>query len=187
MSSFGDRYIERAIESLRSINSAEVDAVCAALAAAYDAEALILIAGNGGSAAIASHFACDLAKAAQGRRRIRAVSLTDNVPLLTMWANDAGYDRIFAEQVLSLGRPGDALLVVSGSGNSANVIAALEAAADRSMIRLALLGFDGGRAKERVDACIHVRSSDYGQIEDAHSMLTHLLTERLAAHAARQV
>lgn len=179
------RYIERTAACLSSIAATEVESVYDAIAAARDSGALILMAGNGGSAAIASHFACDLAKVGHSARAFRAIALTDNVPLLTMWANDAGYERVFAEQVWALGRRGDALLVVSGSGNSPNVLAALDAAAEIGMTRLALLGFDGGRAKARVDACVHVRSTDYGQIEVAHSMITHLLTERLATQAAR--
>lgn len=185
------RYVEAAIDCLRGVSHEEIENVATILRETFEADAQILIAGNGGSASISSHLACDLSKTTLARShdrtrpRVRAIALTDNVPLLTAWANDVRYEIVFAEQVRTLARHGDTLLVISGSGNSPNILAALEAARESGLRRVALLGFDGGRAKALVDSYVHVRSSDYGHVEIAHSMIAHLLTSWLATHVAR--
>lgn len=172
---------------LGGISLAEIEAVALSIGDAFDRDAQILVAGNGGSAGIASHFACDLAKTTLGRdvgsasRRVRAIALTDNVPLITAWANDVRYEAVFAEQVRGISRPGDALVVISGSGSSPNILAALDAARDLGLRRVGLFGFDGGRARDDVDASVIVRSSDYGYVEIAHTMIAHLITDWLGA------
>lgn len=184
------RYIAEASDLLTGISVDEIAGVAHVIADTFHRDGLILLAGNGGSAALASHFAVDLSKSTLGRppderrRRLRAIGLTDNVPLLTAWANDEGYDVVFSEQVKSLARTGDTLLVVTASGNSPNVIRALETARDRGMRRIGLLGFDGGRAKGLVDACVHVRSRDYGMVEVAHGLVAHLITDWLCERAS---
>src|SRR5215208_3831810 len=106
---------------------------------------VVFVVGNGGSAATASHFACDLSKGTRrdGPPTFHVVSLADNVPLLTAWANDSGYDRVFAEQLAPLARPGDVLVVISASGNSPNVIAAVETARSCGMSVVGLTGRSG--------------------------------------------
>lgn len=176
---------------LRSISLEEVERVTALIHDAFVRDAQILLAGNGGSAALASHFACDLAKTALGPRpeaaprRIRAVAITDNVPLITAWANDVHYESIFSEQVRALGRPADLLIAISASGSSPNIIAALIAAGETGMQRVGLLGFDGGLAKGLVEAHVLASSHDYGHVEIAHSMITHLIAQQLRERLAR--
>jgi D-sedoheptulose 7-phosphate isomerase len=148
----------------------------------------VLVAGNGGSASTASHLACDLGKTVLGANptarasRFRVVSLADNVAVLTAWANDEGYETVFAEQVKMLGRPGDVLIVISASGNSPNIIAAVHAAHERGLETIGLLGYDGGAAKHLVDDAIVIACHDYGHVESAHLVLGHLLTEWFKLH-----
>jgi D-sedoheptulose 7-phosphate isomerase len=135
--------------------------------------------GNGGSASTASHMAADLAKNTIERnmRRFRILSLNDNTALLTALANDLGYDQVFSEQLKNFIRAGDLLIVISGSGNSPNVIAAIECARERSAEVAAILGFDGGRAAELADISIVVGSHHYGIVEDVHLVINHVLVD----------
>jgi D-sedoheptulose 7-phosphate isomerase len=134
--------------------------------------------GNGGSAATASHFVCDLVKTARGAGMapMRAFALVDNVPLLTAWANDCAYERSFAEQILALVEPGDIVVVISASGNSPNVVAALAAASTCGARTIGLLGFDGGAVRDLVDVAVHIPCDDYGLVEDAHAAIAHAMT-----------
>jgi D-sedoheptulose 7-phosphate isomerase len=143
----------------------------------------IFLAGNGGSAATASHAVCDLNKTVLGPQpstsssvRFRAMSLSDNIPSITAIANDLSYDYIFSEQLKNYSHPGDLLIVITGSGNSTNIIRALETAKDLKLETAGLLGFDGGLALSMLDYPVLVPSKDYGVIEDTHSMIFHLIT-----------
>lgn len=148
---------------------------------------VVFVVGNGGSAATASHFACDLSKGTRrgGPPTFHVVSLTDNVPLLTAWANDSGYDRVFSEQLETLARPGDFLVAISASGNSPNVLAAIETARSRGMAVVGLTGRSGGRLTHLVDVAVNVPSDRIEIVEDAHLIVAHSLCvaarERLAA------
>jgi D-sedoheptulose 7-phosphate isomerase len=146
---------------------------------AYTDGKQVFTVGNGGSASTASHMAADLAKNTidPNMRRFRIMSLNDNIPMLTALSNDLGYENVFAEQLQNLIQPGDVLIVLSGSGNSPNVIKAMEYARSQSAEVAALLGFGGGRAAELADISILVDSSDYGVVEDAHLVLNHILVE----------
>ncbi len=137
----------------------------------------VFILGNGGSAATASHFACDLGKGTlmPGLPRFRVLALTDNMPLFSALANDYGYDHVFSEQLKSLVRPGDVVIGISGSGNSANVLTAIQAAHEARAITVGFVGFDGGALKGMVDKTIHVRSECMEQVEDMHLVLEHLI------------
>jgi D-sedoheptulose 7-phosphate isomerase len=134
--------------------------------------------GNGGSAATASHLINDLTKTCRvpGYAPLRAFALHDNVACLTAWANDAGYDSVFAEQLATLCEPGDVVIAISASGNSPNIINGLIAGAECGASTIALVGFDGGRAKQLADVVIHVDARSYGLVEDAHSAIGHALT-----------
>src|SRR3954465_6217052 len=118
----------------------------------------VFVVGNGGSAATASHFACDLAKGTRtpGVPPFRVVPLTDNVPLLTAWANDTSYDRVFAEQLATLVRPGDVVVAISASGNSENVLAATRVARQLGATTIALTGQSGGRLGRLAELTIRV-------------------------------
>lgn len=172
---------------IQAIDPGAVARTAQALAEVGARGATIFIAGNGGSASTASHLALDLQKAgrAPGGRGTRAVALTDSVPLLTAWANDADYDRVFSEQLEVLAAPGDALVVISVSGSSRNLIAALDTARALGMVTVGLLGENGGKAAEMVDHAVIVRSGDYGWVESAHVVLHHILTYTLR-DAARE-
>ena len=182
---FIEKYVGFFAKALGDLSPEDIDAVVAVLLDAYDRNARIFIAGNGGSASLASHLACDLEKTASGpqprlvRRRLRAISLNDNMATFSAWANDEGYRWVFAEQLRSHAEPGDLLIVISASGNSPNVVAALEAATELGVGSVALLGFDGGRALELADHALHVGVSDYGIVEGVHGVLTHVLTASL--------
>lgn len=141
----------------------------------------VFIMGNGGSAATASHFACDLGKGTlmPGRPRFRVIALTDNMPLFSALANDFGYDRVFVEQLASLVQPGDVVIGISGSGNSPNVLNAILFARQVGATTIGLTGFDGGRLKELVDVCILVPNYCMEQVEDLHLMLEHLISSQL--------
>ena len=148
---------------------------------------VVFVIGNGGSAATASHFACDLSKGTRrdGPPTFHVVSLTDNVPLLTAWANDSGYDRVFSEQLTALARPGDLLVAISASGNSPNVVAAVDAARSCGMSVISLSGRSGGRLAHLVDVLVNVPSDTIEVVEDAHLIVAHSLCvavrERLAS------
>ena len=152
----------------------------------------VFLVGNGGSAATASHFACDLAKGTRtdGLAAFRVVALTDNVPLLTAWANDTSYEQVFAEQLATLVDAGDVVVAISASGDSPNVLAAAEVARRAGATTVALTGRSGGRLGRRADLTIRVPAGPIEQVEDAHLAVAHsvcvALRQRLRAEAAAQ-
>jgi D-sedoheptulose 7-phosphate isomerase len=154
-----------------------IDEVAEELLNRYQQGRGIYLFGNGGSAALASHFACDLAKGTlvdgNPRRRFRVVALTDNIPLITAWANDSSYEEIFAGQLQNLVSPGDVAFAISGSGNSPNVLAGLEAARAAGGITMGLTGFQGGKMRALCDYCVVVPSNNMQIIEDFHLGIAH--------------
>src|SRR5256885_2124966 len=141
----------------------------------------IFIMGNGGSAATASHFALDLAKNTimPGAPRLKAISLTDHVPFITAWSNDTAYEHIFAEQLTNMIEPGDVVIGISASGNSANVINALNLAKQTRAATIGLLGAKGGKIKDLVDAYVLAPGRNIEQEEDAHMILAHVITRHM--------
>ena len=139
----------------------------------------IFIVGNGGSAATASHMANDLllGSAKYGGRGLRVQALTDNIPALTATANDVDYSEVFSTQLKVLADPNDVLIVISVSGNSKNIIRAIEVAKDLGLKSVGFLGADGGSAEKIVDISILISSNDYGPVESIHLVLDHLTTE----------
>jgi len=165
---------------IASVDAPHVAAAVRALIEVRAAGGTIFVAGNGGSASTASHFALDLQKWARtDGRGTRAISLSDSIGLITAWANDADFDRVFAEQLTTLAAPGDAFVVFSVSGSSLNLLQALEVARERQLVTVGVLGRDGGRALSLVDHAIVVNSDDYGWVESAHLVLEHVLTNAL--------
>jgi D-sedoheptulose 7-phosphate isomerase len=162
---------------LARVDHAIVDRMVDVIWRGYEQGRTLFAFGNGGSAALASHFACDIGKGtiAGKRKRLKTVALTDNVALITAWANDKAYDTIFAEQLESLADKGDIVLAISGSGNSPNVIRGLEAARRLGAETLVLTGFEGGRARPLADICLVVPSDSMQLIEDAHLCATHAI------------
>ncbi|KPL79082.1 hypothetical protein ADN00_04210 [Ornatilinea apprima] len=138
----------------------------------------LFVFGNGGSAATASHMVCDMGKNTRGtaKPRLKIIGLNDNMPTFSAYANDEGYDRVFAEQILSLGNPGDMVLAISGSGNSPNVLEGIKAAKEKGLFTIGWSGFDGGKLKDMVDLALVVPVHDMEQVEDVHMILDHLTT-----------
>jgi D-sedoheptulose 7-phosphate isomerase len=143
----------------------------------------VFICGNGGSAATATHFGCDLAKRpiVSGQPRFRVMALTDNNAIMTAISNDIGYDVVFSEQLIPLVRPNDILIGISGSGNSRNVLNAVQVAREAGAITIGFCGYDGGKLKNMVDLPVHVPSNVMAMVEDVHLMLEHAICERLLA------
>ena len=143
----------------------------------------VFIIGNGGSAATASHFALDLAKNTIMPQvpRLKAISLTDHVPLITAWSNDTAYEHIFSEQLANLIEPGDVVIGISASGNSPNIINALLLAQQSRACTIGLLGATGGRIKDIVDAYVLAPGQNIEQEEDAHLIIAHVITRHMRA------
>ncbi len=137
----------------------------------------IFTVGNGGSAAAASHMVCDFGKNTRedGKNRLRAICLNDNIPSIMAYANDEGYEVIFSEQLLALGKPGDILIAISGSGNSANILKVIETARKMQIKVIGLTGFQGGKMKTQCDICLVVPSDSMEMIEDVHLIINHIL------------
>ena len=151
-------YLKLVGEMLTRLPLAEIGRVIELLRTARIEGRRIFVMGNGGSAAMASHFACDLGKGTvtEGLPRFRVMSLNDNSPLLTAYGNDFGYETVFAEPLLSLAEPGDIAIAISSSGNSANVLRAMEVARQRGLTTVGITGFAGGRLRELTDLCVIV-------------------------------
>lgn len=145
----------------------------------------VFVMGNGGSASTATHFACDLQKntRCEGLPDLRAISLTDNFALISALANDEGYDMVFSQQLASLIHPRDIVIAISASGNSANVVKAIELAKSHGAITIGFTGFDGGRLGALVDIHIHIPSDIIQHVEDIHLMLSHLICKTLTEKA----
>ncbi|HWO42616.1 MAG TPA: SIS domain-containing protein [Candidatus Eisenbacteria bacterium] len=184
---FAAEFLGEFLELLRQLDLDALERVFQALRHARERQAMIYLAGNGGSAATASHWANDLAKSSlSGRLPIRVISLADNVSWLTALANDEGYEHCFSRQLETFARPGDVLVVISASGNSRNLIQAVEVARARGLTTMALLGFDGGELKHLVDLSLLLptRVGAYGIVESAHALVCHLLAACLAGDRA---
>jgi D-sedoheptulose 7-phosphate isomerase len=138
----------------------------------------IFIFGNGGSASTASHFASDLAKGAisKDQPRLRAFALSDNTPLMTAWANDKAYEFVFAEQLENYLDAGDVAIGISGSGNSPNVLRAMQVAREKGATTIGITGFGGGKLKNLVDAAVIVPSYNMERVEDVHLLIEHMIT-----------
>lgn len=160
--------------------------IIALLARLRDSGGTVFAAGNGGSAATASHFATDLAKlgSADAKSPFRALALSDNVSMLTALGNDDGYEAVFAEQLRRFARPGDVLMAFSTSGNSPNVVKAVEFARSAGMTTAALTGAAGGRLAELADHVVKVPDDHVGRVEDAHLILAHMICYAFAEGAA---
>ena len=166
---------------LTQIPSEEVIALAIAINQARKNGGTVYIAGNGGSASTASHFATDIGTGSLNRANpVRSISLCDNTAAITAIANDMDYSSIFAQQLKLLGKQGDLLIVISASGNSDNLIKAVEVASELGMQSHSLTGFDGGKLKQlTVGRNIHVETPKgaYGLVEDAHLAICHVITE----------
>jgi D-sedoheptulose 7-phosphate isomerase len=181
-------YVESFEKLLEQLDVMALERIVHHLRAARDNGATIYIAGNGGSASTASHWVNDLGKATKlaGRAPMRVMSLSDNISWLTALANDEGYDRVFSGQLENFARAGDVLVVLSASGNSPNLIQAVDLAQQRGVFTIGFLGFDGGRLKHQLDDHLWIPTDKgaYGMVESGHSLLCHILTSCLTEQMA---
>jgi D-sedoheptulose 7-phosphate isomerase len=176
---FADGYLRYLTEVLASLDRTAIAAFAQELLDAREREARIFFLGNGGSAATASHWVNDLTR--WRGRPFRAISLTENVALLTAVANDYGYEHVFRQQLENLMAPGDVVVAISASGNSPNVVEAIEYANASGAVTVGMTGFDGGRLRELAHIVVHAptNSGEYGPAEDVHLILDHLVTSFL--------
>ncbi len=175
------KYLDEIGRILQNLPQAEIARTIDILTLARTEGRRIFVMGNGGSAAMASHFACDLGKGTvrEGKTRFKVISLNDNVPLLTAYANDFGYETVFAEPLASLAEPGDVAIAISSSGNSPNVLRAVQYAKGLGCTTIGVCGYDGGELKPMVDCCFHVKVDDMQIADDVHMILAHILMKLL--------
>ncbi|MDQ3871703.1 MAG: glycosyltransferase, partial [Chloroflexota bacterium] len=168
-----------ALEESRRLLRGKILEAAGAMSDCFNAGGTVLICGNGGSAAEAQHFAAEFVGRFKRAERppLAAIALSADSAVLTAWSNDAGYESVFARQVQALGRPGDVLVAISTSGRSANVVQAFDAAKSRGMLRIALVGGDGGELRDLADIALIVPVEDTQHIQETHTVLIHLLCE----------
>jgi D-sedoheptulose 7-phosphate isomerase len=178
MREYVSAYFDKVRKIMEEVSADEVAEVIHVLSEAYDKGRTVFLCGNGGSASTASHWACDLGKGtvAEGKPRFRALSIGDHQALLTAYANDCGYDTVFAEPIRSWAQPGDVVILITASGNSPNVLEAARAAREIGCTTVGLIGFGGGKLAKLVDCQITVSSREYGPVEDLHMILDHLIS-----------
>ena len=176
-----DDYLARLARAGASIDRARLARACALLDAAFARSAWLFVCGNGGSAAIANHLLCDVAKGVQTDTDVlpRVMSLSANMEIVTAIANDIAFEDCFAYQLRTAARPGDVLLTISASGDSENIVRALDWAGANGLESVALTGFDGGRAAPLATVSLHVDGDNYGVIEDTHQSIMHMLAQYL--------
>ena len=182
---FVKKYFDDMKNALDGVSKEDVKRIVEILHDAYENEKKIFICGNGGSASTASHFACDMGKGTlkrfydENEKRFRVVSLTDNVALITAFGNDVSYDDVFAQQLKNLVEPDDVLIAISASGNSPNIVKAVELAKRANAKVIGFTGFNGGKLRELSDYYVHVNSDHYGIVEDIHMVLSHMICSYL--------
>ncbi|MCX7748466.1 MAG: SIS domain-containing protein [Clostridia bacterium] len=176
-----ERYILEVRSAMEGLDTLTIQRVIEVIYNAYLNDQQVFIMGNGGSASTASHFACDLGKGTivEGKKRFRVMSLNDNMALITAFSNDYGYEHVFSEQLKNLVQRNDVIIAISATGNSMNVLRAVEYAKDRQAYVIAFLGFNGGKLKKMANEYIHVENYNYGQVEDIHMLLSHMISQCL--------
>jgi len=179
------QYLSTVEGILRDIDPVKLEEIIDTMYKTYREDRQIFIMGNGGGAATSMHFTCDLNKTAivPGKRRMRAMSLTDNASLVTAWANDTNYTNIFGEQLANWARPGDLVIGFTASGMSVNIVNGIALANELGCETIAFVGFDGGTVGAIAKHVLHIRSSSYQHIEDVHLLLAHVITNALQERA----
>jgi len=174
---FPEQYKKDLLQAIDGLDLSRVNQAIEWFQQARAEDRQIFVCGNGGSASTASHFACDVVKGASFQRasRFRIMALTDSLPTLTAYSNDVGYDVVFAEQLKNFARQGDLVMAISGSGNSPNVIRAVEYANSIGCRTLALTGRDGGKLGPLAQLNIRVPAPHMGRIEDVHMVVCHMI------------
>jgi len=173
-----DKYLVQLIRVIEALPREPLLDILKQLRQARDENRRIFVFGNGGSAATASHMVCDLIKNAVKPKRahLKMIGLVDNVPTISAYANDEGYEYVFAQPLESLGEAGDLAIAISGSGASPNVLKGVETARRKGLATIGLTGVGGGKLRDLVDICLVVPSDSMEQVEDMHMIIDHLLT-----------
>jgi D-sedoheptulose 7-phosphate isomerase len=180
-------FLDRVAQELARIDSAEVKALADAIWSCYQQRRFVFVIGNGGSGSNASHFCEDLGKGTlrredfdnDAKQRLRIVSLTDNTPYILAWGNDEGFDRVFVEQLKNLASPGDLLIAISGSGNSPNILRAVDWANRNGLKTFGCTGFSGGKLRTLAQQGLHVPLDDMGIVESIHLTAFHWVVDDL--------
>jgi D-sedoheptulose 7-phosphate isomerase len=180
-------FLERVAHELLRINPDEIKALADAIYSCYEKGRFVFIIGNGGSGSNSSHFCEDLGKGTlrredfdnDAKRRLRVLSLTDNTPYVLAWGNDEGFERVFVEQLKNLASRGDLLVAISGSGNSPNILRAVEWANKNGLKTFGCTGFNGGRLRELAHQGLHVPLDDMGIVESIHLTAFHWVIDDL--------
>jgi len=182
-------FLERLGQELLRLDVRQIQALADAIYRCYVEERFVFLCGNGGSGSNASHFCEDLGKNTlrredfldDSKKRLKVLSLTDNTPYILAWANDEGFDRVFVEQLKNLASPGDLLIAISGSGNSPNVLRAVEWANRKGLRTFGCTGFDGGKLRTLAQENLHVPLHDMGMVESIHLAVFHWVLDNLYA------
>jgi D-sedoheptulose 7-phosphate isomerase len=190
-------YLERLRQELTSVDKGQVSQLADLIYQAWENEKFVFLFGNGGSATTSSHLAEDLGKnclidaafdhrSNQTHRRLKVLSLTDNTGWLTALANDCGYEEVFVQQLMHYARPGDLAVAISGSGNSPNVLAAVDWANRHGMTTFGMTGFDGGKLKKMQQTGLHVALDDMAMVESVHMAVCHWIVDDLHGRITRK-
>lgn len=182
-------FMKRVAEELGRVDPNEITALANAIYERYEAGRFVFVIGNGGSGSSSSHFAEDLGKCTlrredfdnDAKKRLRILSLTDNTAYILAWGNDEGFERIFAEQLKNIASPGDLLVAISGSGNSPNIIRAVDWANKHGLGTFGCTGFSGGKLRALAHQCLHVPLDDMGIVESIHLTAFHWVVDNLHA------
>ena len=182
-----DNYLTELKETLDNLDRKEIIVLAELLEAARQASNKVFIFGNGGSGSTASHFACDINKgvAFGQEKRHRVIALTDNIPTMLAYSNDMSYDDVFAEQLKNFIEPGDIVIGISGSGNSKNVIKAIDLANDLGNHTVGITGFEGGELRQVAKFSVNAKRNDMQISEDIHMILVHILMKVLGSLSSR--
>lgn len=178
------QYLNEEIEIIKSLDIDSINSIMNEIKASQERDNTIYICGNGGSAATASHFCCDFNKGVSGEqeKNTNFVCLSDNIPTMMAISNDLSYEEIFSYQLKNRLKPGDIVFVISGSGNSKNIVRAMETAKEKGNKIIGLCGYRGGKVKEMSDICLHVDVNNMQITEDIHMILDHCMMFILAGY-----
>ncbi|MFO0965874.1 MAG: SIS domain-containing protein [Gemmataceae bacterium] len=180
-------FFKRVGEELLRVDPHQVETLADEIFRCYQHGRTVFIIGNGGSGSNASHFCEDLGKGTlqredfdnDAKKRLRVISLTDNTPYILAWGNDEGFDRVFSEQLKNLANPGDLLIAISGSGNSPNILRAVDWANRKDLTTIGCTGFSGGKLKTLAKHNLHVPLDDMGIVESIHLTAFHWVVDNL--------
>ena len=186
--SYTQAYYERMVQVIQKLDYAQFEHAIDLVESAWKEDRQIFTMGNGGSASTASHYICDWNKGVSYKKdqRIRGICLNDNVPTMMAYANDVSYQAVFEEPLKNFLRKGDLVIGISGSGNSPNVLGAIQYANEHGGITLGICGYDGGKLKKLSQHAVHVNVNDMQLVEDLHLSFGHIVMQRLCGYPVQR-